>query len=363
MHKALELAVQGEGNVEPNPMVGCMIVQPNQGNGTLVGQGFHEKFGNAHAEINAIRDAGEKVKGATAYVTLEPCDHAGKTPPCTGEIIKSGIKRVVVGAIDPFEKVDGRGIKRLRDAGIEVTSGVCHDSAIDLIRPFIKRVKHGMPWMIGKWAMTLDGKIATSSGDSQWISNENSRKIAHQIRGRVDAIMVGSRTAQQDDPLLTARPAGVRTATRVVLDSLAKLGLDSKLVTTTAIAPLIIAVGPEADKEWCEHLEDAGCEILQGYSLDPDRRLINLLQELARRDMTNILVEGGGKLLGSLIKIGQIDEVHSFIGPKILGGKDAISPVEGKGFDQMAGAKNFEIRNIEMVDGDVYLRARTAYTG
>lgn len=359
MSEALRLAQKGQGFVEPNPMVGCVIVRPGSGHGQVVGQGFHEKFGEPHAEIKALHEAGEDANGATVYVTLEPCAHSGKTPPCADALIKAQVARVVIGAGDPFDQVDGQGIEKLVAGGIDVTTEVCIDQANELIRPYVKRVKHNLPWMVAKWAMTLDGKIATATGESQWISNASSREIVHQLRGRVDAIMIGSQTAEKDDPLLTARPAGSRTATRIVLDSSASLSLESKLVKTVKAAPVLVAVGPEADRKRCERLQNAGCELWRGTSSVRDDRLMELIRDLANRGMTNVLVEGGGELLGSLLQLGQIDEVHTFIGPMLVGGHNAMSPVAGQGFDSLNDAKPFVTQSIREVDGDVYIVARS----
>ena len=217
MQSALELAKQGQGHVEPNPMVGCVIAAGQH----VLGRGFHARFGGDHAEVAALCSvaADQDLTPATMYVTLEPCCHKGKTPPCTNAIVSSGIRRVVVAARDPFAAVDGRGIEVLQQAGVTVEVGLLGDSAQDLIAPFTKRVRDRLPWMIAKWAMSLDGRIATYRGDSQWISNDKSRAIAHQLRGRMDAILIGVGTALADDPRLTARPPGPRVATRVVVDS------------------------------------------------------------------------------------------------------------------------------------------------
>jgi diaminohydroxyphosphoribosylaminopyrimidine deaminase/5-amino-6-(5-phosphoribosylamino)uracil reductase len=232
MQIAIEHAKTGEGFVEPNPMVGCVLVR----DGVIIGQGAHEKFGGPHAEIHAIESVesrGKKTEGSTAYVTLEPCSHSGKTGPCTQALINAKVARVVVGCEDPNPLVGGKGIEQLQAAGIAVTTGILAESAQYILAPYLKRMKHNKPWIIAKWAMTLDGKIATSSGNSKWISNEHSRAIVHAIRGRVDGVMVGAGTAIADDPMLNARPPGARLATRIVVDSSARIPLDSKLATTT----------------------------------------------------------------------------------------------------------------------------------
>ena len=327
MSQALELARQGRGAVEPNPMVGCVIVR----DGEILGRGYHQKFGGPHAEVEAIRDAGEATTGADAYVTLEPCCHQGKTGPCTQALIKAGVARVFVGCEDPNPQVAGQGIAALKEAGIEVVAGVMQDQAKRLIAPFAKLITTGRPWVIAKWAMTLDGKIASYSGSSQWISGEQSRQFVHQLRGQVDGILVGRRTAELDDPLLTARPAGPRTATRIVLASRATLSTDSRLFQSLDEAPLLIATTSQAPAEKCQSLQDRGAEVLVLAGEQRAEQMTALLDELGSRQMTNVLVEGGSAVLGTLLDLKAIDEVHVFVAPKILGGAGAPSPIGGAG--------------------------------
>jgi len=238
MRRALDLARHGEGYVEPNPMVGCVIVR----GGEIVGEGWHSRYGGPHAEIEALRVAGDKAAGATLYVTLEPCNHAGKTPPCTRALIEARLSRVVVGCQDPSPQVAGRGLAALRAAGLPLEVGPLAEQARQLIAPFAKLVTKRRPWIIAKWAMTLDGKLATHTGSSQWVSNSQSRAVAHRLRGRVDAVLVGRGTLEQDDPLLTARPSGARTAIRIVLDSHASLAPQSQLARSVSRAPVLVAV-------------------------------------------------------------------------------------------------------------------------
>ncbi len=329
MGQALALAMQGLGSVEPNPMVGCVIVRE----GEIVGQGYHERFGGSHAEANALMEAGDRAAGATVYVTLEPCCHHGKTPPCTQALIHAGVKRVVAAAQDPFSEVGGRGIAELEAAGIQCDVGIRGTEANWFLAPYKKLIETGRPWVIAKWAMTLDGKLATRTGDSQWISSEASRAIVHRLRGRVDAIMVGSGTAAADDPLLTARPVNLadvkRTATRIVVDSSASLSSDSRLVQTAADAPLLVAVAESAASASCERLAAADADVMRCVGVSHEQRIDTLLVELGRRRMTNILVEGGAKLLGSLFDMRAIDEAHVFIAPKFAGGEAAPSPIAG----------------------------------
>ncbi|HUE69555.1 MAG TPA: bifunctional diaminohydroxyphosphoribosylaminopyrimidine deaminase/5-amino-6-(5-phosphoribosylamino)uracil reductase RibD [Pirellulaceae bacterium] len=363
MQRALELAVRGQGSVEPNPMVGAVIAQGDQS----VGEGWHTRFGASHAEIDALRAAGDKAQGGTLYVTLEPCCHHGKTPPCTEAIFAAGIRRVVAAMQDPFPKVSGGGIGQLRSAGIQVEAGLLEPQARDLNAPYLKLLRSGRPWVIAKWAMTLDGRIATRGGYSKWISGEASREVVHVLRGRVDAILVGRRTAQIDDPLLTARPQREqdeygptvrRVATRVVLDSRARLSSHSQLVKTAGQTPLLVACGPDADEKEMRRLSECGVEVLPFLAATQFERTLQLLDELGRRQVTNLLVEGGAQLLGTLLDARQIDEVHIFVAPKLFGGEQAISPIGGAGADHVAKGLAIGELKCERLGEDVYLHGR-----
>ncbi len=356
MARALELAARGEGFVEPNPMVGCTIVR----DGEIVGEGYHERYGGPHAEIAALAKAGRRAQGATVYVTLEPCCHQGKTGPCTEALIQAGVHRVVVAAVDPFPQVAGQGIARLRGQGIEVEVGLLEAASCALNGPFRKLVTRGRPWIIAKWAMTLDGKLATAKGESRWISGEASRQIVHQLRGRVDAVMVGRGTALADDPLLTARPTGPRVAARIVVDSQAALPPTSQLARTAREVPVIVATSAGAPQENRRRLAECSCEVLACEGATKQDRLEWLLDELGRRRLTNVLVEGGGQLLGSLFDAGQIDEVHAFIATRLVGGQEAPSPIEGAGVDLMSEAWRLDAPRIDWSGGDVYVRGRVA---
>lgn len=354
MSHALGLAERGRGAVEPNPMVGCVITRGAE----IIGLGWHQRHGGPHAEIEAIAVAGSRAAGATMYVTLEPCCHHGKTPPCTQAVIAAGIARVVAAMRDPFPAVSGGGLAELAAAGIEVVSGVEEEAARRLNAPYLKLLSAGRPWLIAKWAMTLDGKLATRTGHSQWISGEASRSVAHELRGRVDAIMVGRGTAEADDPLLTARPLGPRQAVRIVVDSRATLASASQLVRTASDAPVLVAAGPAASPADVRRLEMAGCEVLVGSAESPDERLEALLNELGRRRMTNVLVEGGARLLGSCFDRRLVDEVHIFIAPKIAGGAGAASPVGGEGIERMDQALGLEETTWRNLEHDLYLAGR-----
>jgi diaminohydroxyphosphoribosylaminopyrimidine deaminase/5-amino-6-(5-phosphoribosylamino)uracil reductase len=351
MRQALRLARLGQGSVEPNPMVGCLVVR----NDSVVGEGWHERFGEAHAEINALRAAGADAHSATLYVTLEPCCHHGKTPPCTQAIIQAGIRRVVAAAPDPFPQVAGQGIRELQDAGIDVQVGLLAEAAEQLNAPYLKLLRHKRPWIVAKWAMTLDGKLASRTGNSQWISCTESRRIVHQLRGRVDAILVGSGTAMHDDPLLTARPGGPRVAARIVVDSQAQLSLTSQLVATADYAPVVVAVAEDADPQRCRALQNAGCEVLRCKGPTHGERLRDLLDHLGSRRWTNVMVEGGARVFGTLMELGEIDEVHAFVAPKLVGGAAAPSPIAGAGFDTIAGGWFLDQPTIVPAGDDVYV--------
>jgi diaminohydroxyphosphoribosylaminopyrimidine deaminase/5-amino-6-(5-phosphoribosylamino)uracil reductase len=354
MRRALELAACGRGRVEPNPLVGCVIARGAE----IIAEGWHRQFGGPHAEIEALALAGQRAAGAAVYVTLEPCCHFGKTPPCTTSLIAAGVRRVVAAMRDPFPAVAGQGAAKLAATGIEVELGVLEEEARSINAPYLKLTESGLPWVIAKWAMTLDGKIATHTGDSRWISSEASRRLVHELRGRVDAIVVGSTSAMRDDPLLTARPPGARQATRVVVDSRATLSLASQLAKTARDVPVIIAAAASASAENRQRLVAAGCEVLSLTAATHADRLHELLRELGRRRMTNVLVEGGGTLLGTLADIGQIDELHVFVAPRIIGGASAPSPIGGAGIARIDEALSIEKLLWRDSGGDMYFSGR-----
>jgi len=359
MEHAIELAARGRGFVEPNPMVGCVIAHGAE----IVGEGWHRRFGEAHAEIEALKLAGDRAAGATMYVTLEPCCHHGKTLPCTGAIIKSGIVRVVIAQKDPFPKVAGKGIAQLIQAGIAVEVGVKETESRHLNRPYFKLVQTGYPWVIAKWAMTLDGKTASRSGSSKWISGPTSRQVVHSLRGRVDAIMVGRGTVESDDPLLTVRPPGARVPFRVVVDTNCSLSPSSRLVKTVSDAPVLVAVSGESPVSAREQLKEAGCEVFVCEAETYQSRLVQLLDELGRRRIANVLVEGGGHLTGSLFDGKHIDEVHVFIAPLLVGGENGLSPILGHGFNLMSEALKLSLPKIEQTGSDVYIHGHVSHGG
>src|SRR5579871_590152 len=354
MKRALELAERGRGYVEPNPLVGAVIVRDGQ----VVGEGWHERFGAAHAEVNAFTAAGAAARGATLYVTLEPCCHQGKTPPCTDAVLRAGIHRVVAAMPDPFPQVAGRGAALLRAAGVIVDFGPGEAEARRQNSPYLKLLATGQPFVHAKWAMSLDGKIATFTGDSKWISGEDSRRWVHELRGRMDAIVIGSGTARADDPLLTVRPPGPRTPARIVLSTTGEISPQSRLVKTVAEAPVWLATPLPPESPAVRHLRALGCEILSLPTTGPVPAVLSLLDELGRRRLTNILVEGGSKILGSFRDANAIDEVHVFLAPRLIGGEAALTPMGGHGADRVADALPLDDWQIQKVGADVLFQGR-----
>ncbi len=345
MRRALELGRRGAGHVEPNPQVGAVVVAAD---GTIVGTGWHAAFGGPHAEAVALAAAGSAARGGTLYVSLEPCCHHGKTPPCTAAIIAAGVTRVVVAAGDPFPEVAGRGLAALRAAGLVVETGLLADEARRLTAPFRKLVETGMPWVIAKWAMSLDGRLAAGPGGDRWISSAGSRALAHALRGRCDAIAVGIGTVLADDPLLTARPAGPRRPLRIVLDSTARLPLESALVRTARDAAVLVAAGPAACADRVAALRAAGCEVWQGNSRGHGERLRELLVELGRRRLTNLLVEGGAEVLRTLFSADAADEIQAFVAPRVIGGDDTLPT--------LPTVPACDVEEVSLPDGDILLR-------
>ncbi len=357
MRRALELAARGMGAVEPNPAVGAVLVD----NGlNLIAEGWHERYGGPHAEIEAISRAGRRAAGATLFVTLEPCCHHGKTGPCTDAIAAAGIVRVVVAARDPFPEVDGQGIRQLQSQGIAVEVGLLAREANQLIAPFRKLIQLGRPWVHAKWSISLDGKIASRSGHAQWVSGDASRAVVHRLRGRMDAVLVGARTAALDDPLLTTRPSGPRIATRIVVDSNASLPATSRLARTARDVPLLVAASAGAPQDNVRRLVDCGAEVLalEPHGTERAVDVDSLLLELGRRKFTNVLVEGGSRLLGSFFDGGHVDEVHVFVAPKIVGGVAAPSAVAGLGVERMNLAHGLSTVAVERLENDVYINGR-----
>ena len=350
MRRALELALRGEGKVEPNPMVGAVVVR----GGRIVGEGYHRRFGGAHAEPEALKKAGARAKGATLYVNLEPCMAfpGKKTPPCAERLAASGVKEVVVAMKDPHPGISGKGIRLLKKAGIRVVTGILEKEAAELNAPFIKFQSTRLPYVIAKWAMTLDGKIALASGDSKWITSAEARNHARrELRSRVQAIMVGSGTALRDNPSLSA-PRG--NPLRIVLDSMAHLPLDSKLVGTCDSQRTMVVVSTSAPEDRVRALRKAGCEIIRQEVMD----LRVLLEVLAGEGIRKVLVEGGSDVHAAALEDGLVDEVWAFVAPRIAGGGDSKSPVGGTGVPRMSAAIPVENWEMEPIGRDVLLRGK-----
>jgi diaminohydroxyphosphoribosylaminopyrimidine deaminase/5-amino-6-(5-phosphoribosylamino)uracil reductase len=360
--RAIELAARGTGAVKPNPVVGAVVAR----DGEILGEGWHQEFGGAHAEVNAIEACGlADLGGATLYVSLEPCCHEGKTPPCTDAILQAGLMRVVVASDDPTDKASGRGLGILRDEGVEVVvaDGELATSARLLNQAFRKHARVGRPWVLFKSAMTLDGKVATRSGDSKWISGEASRELAHRWRASVDAVVVGIGTALADDPQLTARPSGTPSEPRaqprrVVFDSLARLPPASQLAAAAAEVPLIVVVSRAAARADTDALEAAGAQVLVATGENEPARVRSALDQLGGLGVSSVLLEGGPHLAGAFLDAGEIDELRLFLAPLLLGGKAARDPLEGEGVERISGALHALTFDCESVGEDLLISAR-----
>ncbi|MHB8531857.1 MAG: bifunctional diaminohydroxyphosphoribosylaminopyrimidine deaminase/5-amino-6-(5-phosphoribosylamino)uracil reductase RibD [Solirubrobacteraceae bacterium] len=362
LERAIELARRGAGTVRPNPVVGAVVAR----DGVVLGEGWHQEYGGAHAEVNAIEACGlADLSDATLYVSLEPCCHEGKTPPCTDAILQAGIRRVVVGSDDPTEQASGRGLGILRDEGVEVllADGALASGARLLNQAFRKHARTGRPWVLFKSAMTLDGKVATGTGDSKWISGEDSRELAHRWRASVDAVVVGIGTALADDPRLTARPSGVPAEPRsqprrVVFDSLARLPPDSQLVTAAAEIPLTIVASRAAARSDTDALEAAGVQVLVATGENEPARVRSALDQLGAEGVSSMLLEGGPHLAGAFLDAGEIDELRLFLAPLLLGGKAARDPLEGEGVERIAEALKALTMSCEKIGEDLLIVAR-----
>ena len=359
--RAIELAQQGLGRVSPNPLVGAVVV----GDGDVVlGEGWHQAYGGPHAEVEAIRACGgADLRGATMYVSLEPCCHHGRQPPCTDAILEAGIGRVVVASDDPTEKASGRGLGILRDEGVQVdvAGGELAGKARLLNQPFRKRARTGRPWVLFKSAMSLDGKVATQTGDSKWISGEDSRLRTHRWRSEADAVAVGIGTALADDPQLTARVDGVhRQPRRVVFDSTARLPLGSQLVAGTAELPLVVVVSRAAPRSATDALERAGVEVIVATGENEPARVRSALDQLGALDppVSSVLLEGGPHLAGAFLDADEIDEVRLFIAPLLLGGRTARDPLEGEAVERISEAVRALTLECESFADDVLISAR-----
>lgn len=353
MHMALQLASKGLGRTSPNPVVGAVIVN----NGQVAGTGFHQKAGTPHAEIHALREAGSLAQGATLYVTLEPCCHHGQTPPCTKAIIQAGIGRVVVATLDPNPLVAGKGIQQLRAAGIQVTVGVLEEEARRQNEVFMKYMTAKRPFCALKMAVTLDGKIATAGGDTRWITGPQSRTFTHRLRSRYDAILVGINTVINDDPLLTCRleERPIQDPVRIILDSKLRISPTARVVNLSSEAPTIIVTTRHHDPEKKSLLERRGVEIIP---VDDERGKVNLrslMEVLAHRNITSVLIEGGAQVAAAFLEANLVDKLYWFMAPKIIGGQAALSSVSGQGRSQLKDAWQFEIHETNRLGDDLLM--------
>lgn len=354
MQRAISLSLQGSGTVNPNPLVGAVIVK----DGRIIGEGYHQQFGGPHAEINAINHATENLTGATIYVTLEPCSHHGKTPPCTEAIIARGFSRVVIGMGDPNPLVNGKGIQLLKQAGIAVDKGILEDEISALNEVFIKYIRSGKAFVALKTAMTLDGKIATRVGDSKWITGEKAREFVHQLRHKYMAIMVGVNTVIADNPSLTDRSLHELKShpLRIVVDSTGRTPLDAEVLNTKT-APTIVAVTKAAPSSFIESAKQQGAKVLICKAHDQGVCLTDLVDQLSLQGIDSILLEGGSLLNFSAIDEGIVDKMYAFISPKLIGGEKAFTPLGGRGYDRMNQAKTLDIQAINRFGEDILVVA------
>ena len=352
MRIALDLASKGMGNVNPNPMVGAVIVKDNN----IIGQGYHSVYGGPHAEIEAFKNCTD-TSGAALYVTLEPCCHHGKTPPCTDAIIKNKISKVIIGCNDPNPLVSGKGIEILKNHGIEVETGVLENECRDINEIFFYYIKNKEPYVVMKYAMSADGKIATSSGESQWITGNLAREHTHRTRHTLSAIMVGIGTVLADDPLLTCRIPGGKNPVRIICDTALKIPLDSKIVQTAKTVPTIVAASAcnASFNNKKEQLEAMGLTIIETKLKNSKLDLKDLMQKIGETGIDSILLEGGGTLNYSALKQGIVQKLQIYIGARIFGGKESLSPVEGEGIKNISDAVKLKLINTAAIGEDVLL--------
>lgn len=352
MQRALKLAEQAKGRTSPNPLVGAVIVK----NGKIIGEGYHQKAGTPHAEVHALNAVGANAKGATLYTNLEPCCHWGRTPPCTEALIRAGIVEVYIAAVDPNPSVAGNGVRQLEKAGICVHVGVCQQEAEKLNEVHTKYIQTGLPFVILKIAMSLDGKIATASGESQWITSEASRHRGHEIRDAVDAILVGRGTVESDNPTLTTRLQNRHglDAIRIVMDSHGRTPTDARIFNAESSAGVIVAVTSEAPIENIKALEASGAEVITVPDAHENRVCFKGLMEiLGKREITSLLIEGGGAINAAAIAAGIVDKVMCFVAPIIIGGRDAPGPIGGEGVASLKNVPHLQRISITpMPDAD-----------
>lgn len=353
MRKALNLAQCGWGRTNPNPLVGAVIVK----NDKIISKGYHKALGSAHAEADAIMNSKEPLEGSTLYVNLEPCSHFGRTPPCAKAIIEAGIKDIVIAMVDPNPKIQGNGIKILREAGVNVTLGILENEAKKLNEVFIKYITKNMPFVIMKSAMTLDGKTASVTGNSKWISCEGSRNYVHEIRGRVSAIMVGINTVLADNPSLTARLSAkeYKDPIRVIIDSKGRLPLDSNVINSSSNAGVILATTSQIGSEKEKCLINKGVTVIKAENDDGSVNLKEVMEKLYKLEIDSVLIEGGGTINASALSAGIVDKIIMIIAPKIIGGKSAVTPVEGEGIKLIEDAVSLHDITVKRIDDDIVL--------
>lgn len=351
MQRALYLAQKAKGQTSPNPLVGSVIVKA----GEIVGEGYHRKAGEPHAEILALNEAGEKANGATLYCNLEPCRHYGRTPPCCQAIINSKIKEVVIAVQDPNPLTVGEGIELLKGHGIAVTVGILEEEARRVNEVFFKYITTSTPFVVMKIATSLDGKIATYTGDSRWISSETSRTYVHQWRSELDAVMVGVNSVIKDDPLLTTRLVIGRNPKRIVVDSHLRIPTDSKVLTTLDEAPTIVATTTQVSPRKISSLESLGAEVLVVPEIDGLVSMKHLMQELGKKEITSVLLEGGSSLIASALHEGVVDKAYFFLAPKLIGGKKAPGAIGGQGVQLVSEAVALSDLCFENIDSDILI--------
>jgi diaminohydroxyphosphoribosylaminopyrimidine deaminase/5-amino-6-(5-phosphoribosylamino)uracil reductase len=352
MKRALELALNGWGTTNPNPLVGAVIVK----DGWVIGEGFHERRGQDHAEVAALKNAKQELHGSTLYVNLEPCSHFGKTPPCAKAIIESGVSKVVIGMTDPNPLVAGEGIRMLNEAGIETEVGILENQAKKLNEIFIKYITEKKPFVILKSAMSLDGKICTYTGDSKWISGEESRKYVHHVRNRVSAIMVGTNTIIKDNPSLTTRLEGEkRDAHRIILDRTGRIPIDSKVFNTSPGVRVIVATSETAHITKNDEWKSRGAEVLVLPETNTGLDLNYLMDRLYELEIDSVLIEGGGSINFSAVQSGIVDKYTAFISPIIIGGDNALTPVDGKGFEDLQNSMKLKNISTKAIGEDILI--------
>ena len=352
MKLAIKISKKGVGKVNPNPLVGAVIVKDNK----IIGQGYHEYYGGNHAEVNAFENLSDNPEGATIYVTLEPCSHYGKTPPCVDKIIDNKISKVVIGTLDPNPLVQGKGVKKLKEAGIDVITGILEEECKELNEVFMKYIVTKKPFVVLKTAMTLDGKIATASGESKWITSDKSRKEVHKLRNELSAIMVGVNTVIKDNPKLTCRIEGGKNPVRIIVDSKLRIPTTSEVVVDN-LAKTIVATTELADKEKILALEKLGVKVVITKSKNNRVNLQSLMIELGKIGIDGILLEGGATLSFSALEENIVDKIQVYIAPKIIGGEKSKTSIGGQGIKKLSDAIELKDMTVKSISPDLLVGA------